>query len=451
MHTPSAYTEQTRRKIERFLKARTLIPIIGPGAITCGEDDQLLYPWLVTEVSNRLGIHPPARTLHHLVCSHLRHHGNLEDVCLELDDLLDTSAPAPGRLLRRLATLPQCRRFFTLGFDPLFQTALNAVRGGGHPVTAVWNFALDREATDLPASDSVGTLLGYLFGKVSANPGFHLWDADAVEFVWQLQRQIPALNTLGKTLAENNLLFIGTHCSDWLVRFLVRAIRQRPLTEGTGRNFLIADAELPDQHDAVFFYDSLRRDISILPVDPVAFGHEFCDHALTLDNPFVAGRIPGLERAMPLMEPTTPDGSIFVSYAHHDAPAACQIVELLRAQGCLVWLDDDRLVCGDQFENHLEDAVKRHCGFFLSLISRTTESRAEGYFHKERKWAAQRSLSIHDTRPFYFPVVIDDAPAPLHHEPREFAAIDFERAPCGAISETFARRLAALQQKLLAQ
>ncbi len=443
-------SEQTWRKIDRFLKARTLIPIIGPGVVTFGDDDQLLYPWLVTEVSKRLEIDPPASTLHHLVCAHLRNHGNIEEICLELDDLLDSSAPPPGLLLQRLASVSQCRRFFTLGFDPLFQSALNDVRGSGRPVTTAWNFALDRDATDLPASDSVGTLLGYLFGKVSANPGFHLWDADAVEFVWQLQRQLPSLNNLGKTLAENNILFIGTHCSDWLVRFLLRVIRQRPLAEGSGTNFLIADPDSPGEQDAVFFFDSLHRDIAVLPVDPVTFAHQFCDHASSLETPLVAGKSPGFDFAIPLMEPIMPDGSIFISYSHQDAAAAFQMVDRLRAKGCLVWLDDDRLVCGDHFENRLEDAVKRHSGFFISLISRTTESRAESYFHKERKWAAQRSLSIHDTRAYYFPVVVDDAPAPLRHEPLEFNKIDFERAPGGQVSDAFAHRLAALQKTLFA-
>lgn len=438
-------SENTQRKIERFLKARTLIPVLGPGVITFGEDDRPLYPWLVESVAARLGLPNIPPSLHHLVCDHLRRQGTIEDVCLELDDLLDNTAPEPGPLMRRLASLPQCRHFFTLGFDPLFQRALDTLRGNGRNVTRTWTFGLDRPAADLPALDSVGTFLGYLFGRISANPGFHLWDADAVEFVWQLQRQLPSLNNLGRTLAENNLIFIGTNCSDWLVRFLLRAIRQRPLTEGTGRNFLIADPGSGSHEDAVFFYDSLRRDISMLPVEPLSFARDFCDQALALEPPLTSGRVAGTDLAIPLMEPDLPDGSIFISYAHVDAAAAFKVVEHLRAAGCLVWLDDERLTCGDHFENNLEDAVMKHCSFFVSLISATTESRAEAYFHKERNWAAKRAISMSETRPFYFPVLIDDTPSPLRHEPRQFAKIDFERAVGGEVSTAFCKRLSDLQ------
>jgi hypothetical protein len=125
------------------------------------------------------------------------------------------------------------------------------------------------------------------------------------------------------------------------------------------------------------------------------------------------------------------------------------MVEKLRAKGCLVWLDDERLTCGDNFESHLSDAVRRHCGFFISVISRTTEGRGEAYYHKERNWAAERVQSMTQARPFYFPVAIDDTPLPSRQEPRAFAEIDAEKAPAGEISEAFAVRLAALQQRLL--
>ncbi len=437
------------RKIERFLKARTLVPVLGPRVITFGEDDRLFYPWVTSQVATRLGLDPELPTMHEVVCAHLRNNGRAEEVCIEIDELLETEAPEPGLLLRALASVAQCRLFFTFGFDPLFERALNHVRGAGRPVTNSWRFSLDVAPVDLPNPAGTGTLLGYLFGKVSPNPGYLLWDADAIEFVWQLQRQLPALNTLGRTLSENNLLILGTSLPDWVARFLLRAVRQRPFTEGSGRNFLLADSEPPSQADAVVFYESLRRGIQVFPGDPIAFTKVFCRRAHTLEPALSPGIAPGTNLAIPLMEPKAPDGSIFVSYSHApgDAAAAFRIVEKLRAAGCLVWLDDERLICGDDFENHLEDAVNRRCGFFVSVISRTTESRGESYYHKERNWAARRVESMTHTRPFYFPVVIDDSPLPPRQEPRAFASIDAERAYGGEISDSLARQLAALQQK----
>ena len=121
------------RKIERFLKARNLVPVLGPGIITFGEDDRPLYPWVTEEIASRLNLDDVPPNMHALVCAHLRNNSRVEDVCIEIDDLLDTAKIEPGPLLRTLASISQCRLFFTLGFDPLMERALNLVRGAGRP------------------------------------------------------------------------------------------------------------------------------------------------------------------------------------------------------------------------------------------------------------------------------------------------------------------------------
>jgi hypothetical protein len=294
------------RKIERFLKARTLVPVLGPGVITFGDNDQLLYPWVTAQIASKLELDPVPPNMHELVCAHLRNNGRVEDVCIEIDELLDSPALEAGSLLKSLASVAQCRLFLTLGFDPLMERALNLLRGAGRPITRTWCFSLDRESLDLPNPAGSRALLGYLFGNVSPNPGYLLWDA--IEFVWQLQRQLPALNTLGRTLSENNLVILGTSLPDWLVRFLLRAIRQRPFTEGSGKNFLLAGCEPPSQADAVVFYESLRRGIHVLPVEPLSFAREFCRRAHAQESPLTSGVVPGTNLAIPLMDPVMPDG-----------------------------------------------------------------------------------------------------------------------------------------------
>jgi hypothetical protein len=442
-------TDKFWRKIERFLKAQTLIPVLGPGVITFGEDDQLLRPWLVREVADELGLDGAFPGLHEVVCAHLRARGSIEDVCLTVDELVESPMLQPGTLLRDLAGISQCQLFFTLTFDPLFEHALNEVRGAGHPVVRAWSFSLDSTVEDLPRAASAPTMLGYLFGKASANPGFHLWDADAVEFVYQFQRLLPMLNNLGRTLAENNFLFIGTQLSDWMVRFLFRAFRQGPLTGGAGKNLLLADNLAPGSSDAVIFYDSLNRGIEVLETEPIPFAREFCRRAFQSQPRLKAGTVPGTTLAFPLMERVAPAGCILVSYVRKDAEPVFRLVEKLRAAGCLVWLDVRILVCGDNFDSDLEDIVKKHCGFFVSVISRTTESLAESYCLKERNWAAMRSASMAEGRPFYFPVVIDGTPLPPCNEPRAFASIHADRATAGEVSDAFVARIAELQQLLL--
>jgi hypothetical protein len=185
-----------------------------------------------------------------------------------------------------------------------------------------------------------------------------------------------------------------------------------------------------------------------MPVQPLDFVRQFCDLALEQEPPLSAGVVQGTDVPIPQMEPAIPSGAVFISYAHTDSSAAFLIVERLRSAGCLVWLDTERLTCGDHFERELEDAVMKHCGFLVAVISKTTEGRAEAYFHKERNWAAKRSISMPETRPFYFPVVIDDSSTPLRHEPRVFDKIDLEQAPGGLVSDELCQRLVEIQRDL---
>jgi len=439
------------RKIESFLKDGTLIPVLGPGVITFGEDDRPLYPWIVAQLAAKYGLDPVPSNINGVVCANLRKNGNLEDMYLDIDELLDSAEITPGPLLKSLASLSQCRLFFTVGFDPLMERALDILRGFGSPITTSWSFSLKSKATDLPNMAGVGAFLGYLFGKVSPNSGYLLWDADAIEFVLALERQLPNLPSLFTTLTQNNLLVMGANFPDWLSRFLVRAIRQCEFTDSADKQFLVADSEPPSLADAALFYGSLKGTIKggiqLLPGDPVAFGHEFCRRAHAQVPPLTAGVVPGTKISVPYMTQVMEKGSIFISYSHvpDDAVATFRIVELLRAVGCLVWIDEKRLICGDNFENKLQDAVRR-CSFFLSVISNTTETVGESYYHKERKWAAERFESISDAVHFYFPVIVDATPVPPRYEPAKFKDITAWNAPKGELSPFFVAHLAELQR-----
>jgi len=122
----------------------------------------------------------------------------------------------------------------------------------------------------------------------------------------------------------------------------------------------------------------------------------------------------------------------------------------LEAHGCTVWYDRERLHSGMDFGCRIEDAVKKHCALFLSLISRHTESQAEAYFHRERNWAAERaqSYSDHDREDFYHPVVIDDLDlGTIVREPRLFSGCHRSQLPGGIVTPEFGQRLLALQRK----
>ena len=447
-------------RLERYLRAGRLIPVLGPGCITFGEDDVLLYPWLAKQLVDRLNIElPPAfqppLDLHAVACAHIAAGGSVEDLSVELDILLDSSELKPSQLLRDLARIGALTHFLTLGFDPLLECAISEVRYGGVQKPRVWDFSLGQPAEDLPfgTKDAPQTLIGYLFGRVSPSPSFHIWDHDAIEFVWSLQRALPSLNTLATTLASNNLLILGTDFADWLERFFLRVIKNKPLREDPGLPFLIAERRVGAEAEAVLFYDALGGRIEILHDSPLDFAREFVERALRgfgLPSQKVRTPLP------PPMDRDIPAGAIFLSYCHADRDLAFRIAEKLQRLGCLVWLDRDRLGAGDNFENHLEDAVK-HCSLFLSLITSTTESRVESYFHRERRWAAARAQQFAPNEAFYIPLASENVPSDPQREPREFRTIHVERTQredpakpeTENISDALCERLRGLQQARL--
>jgi len=81
--------------------------------------------------------------------------------------------------------------------------------------------------------------------------------------------------------------------------------------------------------------------------------------------------------------------------------------------------------------------VKSGCSFFVSVISRATESDPTRFVHTERRWAAQRHV---DGFVFYVPIVIDDTPEP-RLEPASFAKIHFDRLLNGSVTPTFTIKL----------
>jgi hypothetical protein len=152
---------------------------------------------------------------------------------------------------------------------------------------------------------------------------------------------------------------------------------------------------------------------------------------------------------LPAMTPDMPLGAVFVSYAREDETAVAKVVRDLQAAGCTVWYDRERLQAGQDWHNSLEDEVKKRCGLFVSVVSRTTESTRESYYHLERNWAASRAERMAKDEEFYIPVVIDDSPLPATREPRRFERIQAIRLDGGTITAAAAEWVVGLQNKAM--
>lgn len=143
--------------------------------------------------------------------------------------------------------------------------------------------------------------------------------------------------------------------------------------------------------------------------------------------------------------PTTPRPSVFLSYASEDRAAARALRDTLAATGLEVWYDENELGGGDAWDQKIRRQI-RDCDYFMPMISAATEARKEGYFRREWRLAAERTLDMADDVMFLLPVSIDGTSESGARVPDKFLSVQWLRLPGGLATPA----LDALCRRLLA-
>ena len=138
-----------------------------------------------------------------------------------------------------------------------------------------------------------------------------------------------------------------------------------------------------------------------------------------------------------------PDNAVFISYAREDLAAVQQLKAGLDAAGIRAWFDMDRLESGDDFARKIRGNVAR-CGYFIPVISATTQRRVEGWFRREWNWAVDRTEGMVAGARFILPVCIDDTPEAGALVPEAFMKAHWTRLPGGKIAPDVAAKLQEL-------
>jgi hypothetical protein len=437
------------------IDAGRVIPVIGEGAVTFGQKDERFAPWLAKKLAASLfpGMEETERelTLNEVVCLWLlkggpdKTGGPRNTVYTRLNRILREECPEPGPTLKNLAGITKLNLYLTTCFDPLLEKALNEVRFGNQPRTESFSFG---ELHDLPLrrGELGGATVYHIFGKVSAKPNFAVWEEDMLDFMCELHRllNISNMKNLACDLKEHSLLVLGLNFSDWLVRFFMRIARQGKLSTSTNVDYLAEGPEEVVPQSMVIFFGGATKNVQVIGRHPSHFCAELAQRWKALYPDQGDGKTHAPVPPPPRMMPT---GAIFISYAREDEEVVKQLTRDLERVGCLVWYDRARLKAGMNWHNELEDEVKERCAIFLSIVSRTTESQAESYYHVERNWAANRAERFPNPEEFYIPVVIDDTPIPFQREPRPFRLLQATALPGGALTPEFGGLLLQLQAR----
>jgi hypothetical protein len=101
---------------------------------------------------------------------------------------------------------------------------------------------------------------------------------------------------------------------------------------------------------------------------------------------------------------------VFLSHASGDKPNVRDLSAFLRSIGIDVWLDEDKLLPGQDWKAEITTAVRKSDAIIVCLSKKAITK--EGYVQREIKLA----LEIADEKPngtiFVIPVRLDDSPVP---------------------------------------
>ena len=181
------------------MEMQKVIPIVGPGAITFGRDDDMLHPWLAQKVAAKCDLKFPAadlpKTLQQVVdeqrragATHEEKRERLGLVHLYVFNLLTSSGVHPGVTLYRLASIKNFQLFLTTSFDPLLARALEVTQPAARPSDWVRAISFRDGFRDLPSrfGNMAYACVYHLLGKTRRVPDCAHWDDEALAILHDL-------------------------------------------------------------------------------------------------------------------------------------------------------------------------------------------------------------------------------------------------------------------------
>src|SRR4051812_23748703 len=104
-----------------------VVPVVGPGAVTFGHGNELLYPWLArslpAELDPPLLLEHPPRDLQEIVDAQRAQSQPVDRIYKRLHKIVKDPDLRPGATLAALAAIDGFQLFISTTFDPLLPRA----------------------------------------------------------------------------------------------------------------------------------------------------------------------------------------------------------------------------------------------------------------------------------------------------------------------------------------
>ena len=280
-----------------------------------------------------------------------------------------------------LIQLLQTRCFrivLTTAIDPYLEIAMEKIWGkGGFDVIQIENAQQSFRQVTFDEFGVTRPTLCYVFGKVNARKSlsenkFVLSENDAMEKIsswFENQKN----NNFLKYVRNYRLFSVGCQFDDWMFRFFWFLLRGRVSTEADGQ----VAVEIKND-------DNLRQYLEHEKVKV------FPDARL-----FMQDAVGYIKDATDINMLPRQENGVFISYAHEDRYIALPLFERLHAAGINVWIDEEKLEGGAEYERRIQRAIN-NCKVFMPILSSQvkndliSQGMGHRWYQKEWEWAQQR-------------------------------------------------------------
>lgn len=403
----AAISELEWSRILRRVADRKVIPVIGEQLTLMSRGNPAEEMSLASYLAAELDLPgPPTSSLNELAFRYLQKNPRgIDDLYADIFQKLPTAETFPlPTPLKQLAEIRDFDLFVTTSFDPYIALAINEVRFGRRSSGSTRILAYEsNRAVDIPErfTELDYPLVYHLFGKAQAAPIFAVTDEDVLELVHTLEAPECQPPNLFNALHEQRILVLGTRLTGWLTRFFLRISSADRLRDARRADYIV-DPTAEAAADQTLFFEHFGE-VKLLPMSPAHFVEELA-RRWKAGHPDLAAS-EGVRRTVPV---PLGAGDVFLSYASEDRAVVKGLRERLeREAGVRVWLDRQSLRSGDQWEQHIADAL-RACAICVPVVSANVKSGGFRYVRTEWKEALRLQAGRPANRAFILPLVIDD-------------------------------------------
>lgn len=271
------------------------------------------------------------------------------------------------------------RVVITTAIDPYLEIAMEKVWGkNGFDVVQIENAQQSFKQVTFDEFGVTRPVLCYVFGKADPNrpnSKFVLSENDAMEKISSWFKKYDT-NKFLDFVKNFQVVSVGPKFDDWMFRFFWYLFRGEFGNASGGQQVAVEIKK-----DDISLANYLKQEKVIVFPD----ARQFMQEAI--------GKI---KAATDVNMLPRRDNGVFISYSHEDRYIALPLFERLHTAGINVWIDEEELEGGAEYEKRIQAAI-HNCKVFMPILSSQVRSDllsgtiSKRWYHQEWNWAQIRN------------------------------------------------------------